>query len=644
MVTRREMRAPVEVPIVEQRPTSDSRSGRSLRVALVNMPFAAAHRPSIACGLLKAGLLRFGHQVDVFYLNMELAAEIGAGVYDAIASVRTDQFLGEWLFTAAAFGSQSDEAAYLATCPSVRDSCRAINHTFDDLCRLRNDLLPAIVDRWLDGVDWGAYDIAGFTSTFEQNVAALALARRIKERYPGTVTVFGGANYDGEMGPEYVRAFPWIDYAVSGEGDAVFPALVARIARDEDPIGLPGVTGRDQHGMVVSGGEAPAVRDMDALPDPDYDEFFATLRRLGVANVAGNASPLLLFESARGCWWGAKHHCTFCGLNANGMAYRSKSPARVHAELRRLSTRYQIANFDAVDNIIDMRYLEELCRPIADERLDYTIFYEVKANLTRDQLRTMRRGGINTIQPGIESLSTHVLGLMRKGTTLLRNVRLLKWAHYYGMRVSWNLLFGFPGETQQDYAQQEAILPLLTHLPPPGGCGPLWLERFSPYFFDETFPIRNKRPRAAYRHIYPQGTVDLEKIAYFFDYDADGILPIAAHASLVEQVAEWQRRWDSGPRPYLVYQRAPEWLQIVDRRGSEPQALSLQGVEAAAYEHCGDTDHTPERVASFLRAAQGAEIDAGSARAMLRRFCTMGLMIEDEDHFLSLALPANGNW
>ena len=31
--------------------------------------------------------------------------------------------------------------------------------------------------------------------------------------------VFGGANYDGEMGMEYFRAFPFIDYVVVGEGE-----------------------------------------------------------------------------------------------------------------------------------------------------------------------------------------------------------------------------------------------------------------------------------------------------------------------------------------------------------------------------------------------------------------------------------------
>ncbi len=34
------------------------------------------------------------------------------------------------------------------------------------------------------------------------------------------------------------------------------------------------------------------------------------------------------YETSRGCWWGQKKHCTFCGLNPLGMNYRAKSPER----------------------------------------------------------------------------------------------------------------------------------------------------------------------------------------------------------------------------------------------------------------------------------------------------------------------------
>ena len=93
---------------------------------------------------------------------------------------------------------------------------------------------------------------------------------------------------------------------------------------------------------------------------------------------------------------------------------------------------------------------------------------------------------------------------MRKGVRASQNINLLRWAHYYGINVDWNLLWGFPGETEQDYAEQAALIPHLRHLPPPVGYARIWLERFSPMFTEpETFRLRRRSPERSYRYVYP---------------------------------------------------------------------------------------------------------------------------------------------
>jgi ribosomal peptide maturation radical SAM protein 1 len=377
---------------------------------------------------------------------------------------------------------------------------------------------------------------------------------------------------------------------------------------------------------------------MDALPDPDYDDYFSAVFRLGSDRVMDDKLPLLLFESSRGCWWGQKHHCTFCGLNNNGMAFRRKSPERVLEEVARLSSRYAILNFEAVDNIMDTRYVKHVWSKLAEERYDYRFFYEVKAKLSRAQLRTMSAGGITAIQPGIESMSTHILKLMRKGTTMLDNVRILKWGRYYSMRVGWNLLLGFPGETAEDYERQQALIPLLRHLQPPSGVGPVWLERFSPYFFDPSFPVHDVRPERAYGFIYPGELVDLDKIAYFFDYQIDDV--VIPPVELARRVDAWQKLWRGPATPTLVYQRAPDWLQIIDRRDpSTPGAAAFRGHEAAIYETCGDAERTAAQVRDALASSGEHDVTIDQVDDALARFCDLGLMIEEDGRHLSLALP-----
>ena len=142
----------------------------------------------------------------------------------------------------------------------------------------------------------------------------------------------------------------------------------------------------------------------------------------------------------------------------------------------------------------------------------------------------MAQAGVTRIQPGIESLSSNVLRLMRKGVRAIQNVNLLRWAQYYDICVDWNLLWGFPGETEQDYTDQAAAIPHLLHLPPPASANRIWLERFSPLFTEhDTFRLRRRTPEPSYRYVYP-GNVDIERVAYFFDYDLDGGLPDSAYA------------------------------------------------------------------------------------------------------------------
>jgi ribosomal peptide maturation radical SAM protein 1 len=610
-------------------------------VALVNMPFAQADRPSIQCGLLKAGLLRLGHQVDVFYLNLELVAELGTAFYREISRLRME-LLGEWLFSAAAFGYRPNEEEYEAVCTLLPEICKRLGKDFGELCQLRREVLPSWIDRWTEEIDWKRYAAVGFTCTFEQNAAAFALARSIKEKHPRVTLIFGGANFDGTMGKEYVRALPFIDYAVSGEGDEALPRIIERIIAGQSALGIPGVIGRED-GRVVEGGATQRIHDMDSLPDPDYDEYFKTLRRLGQERILSTEQPTLLFESSRGCWWGEKQHCTFCGLNNNGMKYRAKSASGTADQLRRLAAKYKSTQFESVDNIMDYKYLEQLWMPLAEKHYDYRVFYEVKANLSPSQLRAMARAGITTIQPGIESLSSHVLALMRKGITMLRNVRLLKWAKYYGIRVNWNILTGFPGETDEDYIRQLRVLRLLTHFQPPFGANRIWLERFSPYFFDPAFPVSDVKPLKAYKLIYPQDIIDAQKIAYFFDYKMDSTLPDSTHDELRGAIADWRNAWTRKPRPELVYQRAPDWIQILDRRAEQPAAYSFGGQEAEIYEFCGDTERTAGAVRDHLCSA-GVEAGLDDIASTLRNFCDLGLMLEENDRFLSLAHPINRHW
>jgi hypothetical protein len=270
----------------------------------------------------------------------------------------------------------------------------------------------------------------------------------------------------------------------------------------------------------------------------------------------------------------------------------------------------------------------------------------VKANLTREQLHAMHRGGVRAIQPGIESLSSHVLQLMRKGSTMLQNVRLLKWARYYNMSVFWNLLWGFPGETVEDYERELGVLRLLSHLQPPQATGRIWLGRFSPYFTEaEKFPVHDVRPEPSYRSVYPSH-VALDKVAFYFEYAMDDTAPEDTHRAMVSWVDEWWQRWKSAEPDTLFYRRTLDGLFIDEHRGSEGHGTyTFDGPLALMYEHCGDTYRSVPQVIEHLQATlDGYQFSEREVHEALDEFACRGLMVTEDGRYLSLALPANPNW
>jgi ribosomal peptide maturation radical SAM protein 1 len=607
-------------------------------VALVAMPFVPAMRPSIQLGLLASIAASHGFPTATLHLNLDFAQQIGLKRYELFCGHR-ERFFGDWLFSLEAFGDQApdpEDRLLEAFSFDVDRLLADIEVTPERLRALRHEEVPRYLDRMIDAIPWSRFRVVGFTSTFQQNAASFALAARIKQRFPHVQILFGGANFEGEMGLELVRSIPCIDYAVIGEGDLAFPEFLIALQEGRDPAEVPGVVCR-RDGVVTPLQMRSPFRQMDDLPVPDYEEYFERAETLGLLPVAPRREMYIPFESARGCWWGEKQHCTFCGLNGLGMPFRAKSPDRLLDELAELARRYRSFQFEAVDNILDMSYLKSLFARITEAGCDYQFFYELKANLTREQIKTLRDGGVRDMQPGIESLSSHVLKLMRKGVAASRNVNTLRWAYYYNIDVSWNLIWGFPGETEEDYRQQSALLRHLFHLPPPDGAGRIWMERYSPIFSDRSsFPARYVQPEASYAYVYPRD-VDLDRMAYFFDYELEGTLPASVYEETARQVEAWKCAWNGRSRPTLTFWSAPDFLQIEDRRDpAVPGTYTFSGPLAPLYAACSDRPQSAVGLKSLLE----LEWPAGEIEASLDEFCARGLMMRDDKVFLSLALPA----
>jgi len=485
-------------------------------VCLVNMPYSKITTPSLALGLLETYITEFGHRVSTIHANMEFATTIGLVEYELINHSFYECLFGEWTFSAAAFPEkETDDEAFFAL--------------FTDITAAEKEqllLIRAQTSGYIDGLAKQILakkvKIVGCTSTFQQNCASLALLRRIKALNPNIITMMGGANCEGDMGQQISDSFSWVDYVFSGECDDVIGSFVDKLLRGEviEPHKLPlGFIAQSKQLIVTERNEnkkthIAAVNDMAKIAMPTYDSYFASLENLDLYQYI---SPGLIVETSRGCWWGAKQHCTFCGLFGSSMAYRSKPPETILNELQLLSAKHKVTKFEMVDNIIPLEYSTTVIPELA-EKHDFTFFYETKSNLKKEHIELFSNAGIKFIQPGIESLHDDFLKLVKKGVTAVQNVALLKWSRTFGVHVLWNLLTDAPNDKEQWYLEMAEILPLLSHLEAPTSeLVKIRYPRFSPYFNNPEEYGLTLEPLKSYQHIYPLTPEQLTNIAYFFD-------------------------------------------------------------------------------------------------------------------------------
>ncbi|ULA64289.1 MAG: Putative Radical SAM protein [Nitrospira sp.] len=611
------------------------------QVALVNMPFSYSKYPSIQLGTLSALLKSKGVSVDCHHLNVRFAHKIGVPLYEMICEKRA--LFGEWIFSHLLFRDNPKRAEYPRVFKPVfeqvaQESGQPLSF-FEDMA---TRTAPQFLTWAMTAIDWGQYKLVGFTSTFDQNVASLTLAKMIKDLYPEVKIVFGGANYDGEMGMEYFRAFPFIDYVVVGEGEAVVPALVRHVVEDASEAVPNGVIFREQDRIRFTPNPALFSEFAQTGP-PDYDDYYHLLAELG--DAAQGLDRILLYEGSRGCWWGEKHHCTFCGLNAQSMKFRSKTPDQAAREMTALSSRYDTARFRLVDNIIDMKYVENLFGQFAEAHCDLDIFIETKSNLHKSQIRTLAVGGVKCMQPGLESLSPTQLKAMDKGVTPMQNIVCLKWSNYYRVAVSWNILLGFPGETNADYRRQIELLPSLFHLQAPEATGKFWLQRFSPYFTrPHEYGVRITGPGMAYEYVYDARRLDLLKVAYDFEYELDN-WPVDPHLyqELVGLVEEWQRRARGSDRPFLYYSKAMDYITVYD--GRDPQAPTRQRFDwpaAGIIEACNEAAKSKDQIRVALQEAKrGMALSDDELRDALDVLTSRRILYEEREKYFTLAIPEN---
>ncbi|MDB1089970.1 RiPP maturation radical SAM C-methyltransferase [Streptomyces sp. ACA25] len=613
-----------------------------MQVLLVNMPFSPIDLPSLALGILKRSVNERvpGARAEVLHGNLDYydwlnAQEPGFTAADYAYYALSSYFLGcgDWVFSSALYDDPEWRAAEFTETMSRPLGEERLAQTLA-LHRSAGEFVRDLAER----VVARKPDVVGFTSTFQQNTAALAAARHIKRLAPEIVTVMGGANCDGTQGEAVHRNFPFVDYVVRGEGEVAFPELLKGL---RDSSVLPGVAGlcRREETRTVANPMSTAPLPPAAILPPDYTGYF---ERLAASAAGSEIEPKLVVEGARGCWWGEKHHCTFCGLNGSFMKFRSKDPEVFFEEIVSMARRHRVLDMYVVDNILDMGYVTSLLPRLIESGYDLRMHVEIKANMRREQLQILADAGLVHVQPGIESLNSRVLGLMDKGVSGCQNVRMLRDGASTGLSISWNYLYGFPEEQESDYDPVIEQIPALEHLNPPSDLSArIAIERFSPYFNRPELGFSDLRAARPYRLTYDLPEQELFDLAYIFDAPQRGV-----GGKTVKRLNDALRAWkDAYPVSRLVQHDLGDRIVLLNRRRAfDWTSLVLSDpVELAAFRLLAQP-RTPAALVRRLAEEPGSRGGAGpvDVDALLHRWHALGLLFTDAGQYVHVApLPVN---
>lgn len=626
-------------------------------VLLINMPWAPVNTPSIQLGLLKSCLREKQIESSVLYANLIFSLIIGNNLYDHIINDHSNNFFAEWLFNTPIVKKQDlkkdreiIDYFYRKNKALSRHLGKRYTHNYfsetfgadyeEKILALRHHVIPTYLDDLVNKYVLPEHDVVGFTCKLLQTVPALALAKMIREKYPEKLIVFGGAALRGDLGINYVKAFSWIDCVVLGEGEQSFPRIINNFRHNcfQDNKTVPNICFRHNKKVIVTETDT-TFTDLNTNPIPDYSDYFMERKR--AENKLDVIIPFIgiPFESSRGCSWGYTKGCRFCGLEKEHMRYRTKSADKMRDEVLQLSKTYKTLNFLATDLLLPNGMIKQFFPTMKQTAFDLAFFYETRATLSKADVKLLAEGGIHTMQIGIESFNGALLTLLNKGTSVLQNIQLLKWCSEFGIKAVYNILYRIPDEQEAYYYAMLDIMKLIVHLQPPKPLPiPVDIVRDSHYFMrQKEFNIRSVTPVNDYKILYPD--IKPALLAYHYEGTFKHTISENYVKNLYQVINRWHQAYHDPAKPYLLYKKGPDFIEVIDKREKSVKTMQLEGVARDIFLYCDEVRSLAEIVA-YVQEKHG--MDTGEVTASIDRilawFIKMRIVLHEDNNYLSLAI------
>jgi ribosomal peptide maturation radical SAM protein 1 len=621
----------------EENNMNQTRTAPLQKIALISTPWPLFSRPSIQIGTLKAYLRRQfpDLKVDAHHFYLEVAEALGYRRYQAV-SERT--WLAETVYAALLYPECSDRAEHLFQ-KEAKGKSHLNKVDFKSLKRKVLEISEAFIHR----IGWEEYGLVGFSICFCQLTSSLYFIRTLKERFPKLFVVVGGSMFAGSAAGNIFNVFPGIDILVSGEGEIPLGRLVSSLNAYRDKRMMPPFEGILAPGTVgkETGASFCQMKDLSHLVPPDYDDYFD---RMHAFDPAKRFFPTLPMEISRGCWWqrrrpGEKFKgCAFCNLNLQWDGYRTKTPEQAISEIDYLTARYKTLSVAFTDNLLPLKTSRSIFKRINTLKKDIHLFGEIRATTPEADLRNMKAAGMQEVQIGIEALSTRLLKKLKKGTTAIQNIEIMKYCEMLGIQNSSNLIVYFPGSDPDDVAETLRNLEF-TYPFRPLRLVHFWLGLGSPIWQrPELFGIKAIFNHPNYRSLFPPNIV--RSMGFIIQaYRGNLGYQKRLWAPVKRKLKAWKKTYAKlrqGERHgnILTFGDGGYFLIIRQKRiEGEPMTHRLEGTSRAVYLFC-QKHRTIRHIINRFSSTPADKIEP-----FLRMMTDKKLMFREDDRYLSLAVP-----
>lgn len=276
---------------------------------------------------------------------------------------------------------------------------------------------------------------------------AVQVARRVKELRPELPVIFGGWHPTLETASTLRE--PYVDIVVRHQGEATLVEIARRLEAGSSLDLVAGCWFR-HNGRIVENPDRPTQLLTD-LATPAYDlvDFDA------YAKVIGNRK--LPYASSIGCPY-ACHYCT--DMVFYHRRFNALSAGQVVEEMVDLAARYQLDEIALIDSnfLVDTHRAMAIARGLVNAGARFHWTYQTSTDLlcrlSDDDVRLLGQSGVSHIGFGTESASEEVLRAMNKWHQHLPDLfETARKCGSAGIRVTFNLIFGYPGETEEQRHQ-----------------------------------------------------------------------------------------------------------------------------------------------------------------------------------------------